>query len=49
MMKKFLPILMLLVLDPGIKSIIIALAITGWISMARVIRAQTLKLKNHCK
>ncbi|MEG0267796.1 MAG: ABC transporter permease [Carnobacterium sp.] len=39
-------ILMLLVLDPGIKSIIIALAITGWISMARVIRAQTLKLKN---
>ncbi len=39
-------ILMLLVLDPGIKSIIIALAITGWISMARVIRAQTMKLKN---
>lgn len=39
-------ILMLLVLDPGITSIVIALAITGWISMARVVRAQTLKLKN---
>ncbi|SFH51238.1 oligopeptide ABC transporter permease [Pisciglobus halotolerans] len=39
-------ILMLLVLNPGITSIIIALAITGWISMARVVRAQTLKLKN---
>lgn len=39
-------ILMLLVLEPGIMSIIIALAITGWISMARVVRAQTLKLKN---
>lgn len=39
-------ILMLLVLKPGIWSIIIALAITEWISMARIIRAQTLKLKN---
>lgn len=39
-------ILMLLVLDPGIWSIIIALALTEWISMARIIRAQTLKLKN---
>lgn len=39
-------ILMLLVLDPGIGSIIIALAITEWISMARIVRAQTMKLKN---
>lgn len=39
-------ILMILVLDPGITSIIIALAITGWIPMARIVRAQTLKLKN---
>lgn len=39
-------ILMLLVLDPGIWSIIIALALTEWISMARIVRAQTLKLKN---
>lgn len=38
-------ILMLLVFKPGIPSIIIALAFTGWITMARVIRAQTLKLK----
>ncbi|SDF55041.1 oligopeptide transport system permease protein [Fontibacillus panacisegetis] len=38
-------ILMLLVFKPGIPSIIIALAFTGWISMARVIRAQTMKLK----
>lgn len=39
-------ILMLLVLQPGIMSIIIALAITEWISMARVIRAQTMKIKS---
>ncbi|MFL2105311.1 oligopeptide ABC transporter permease [Desemzia sp. FAM 23991] len=39
-------ILMLLVFDPGIMSIIIALALTEWISMARIVRAQTLKLKN---
>ena len=39
-------ILMLLVLKPGISSISIALALTEWLSMARVVRAQTLKLKN---
>ncbi|MFY9901690.1 MAG: oligopeptide ABC transporter permease [Trichococcus sp.] len=39
-------ILMLLVLKPGISSIIIALALTEWLSMARVVIAQTLKLKN---
>ncbi|WP_413487645.1 oligopeptide ABC transporter permease [Carnobacterium divergens] len=39
-------ILMLLILESGIMSIVLALAITGWISMARVVRAQTLKLKN---
>ena len=33
-------ILMLLVLKPGISSIIIALALTEWLSMARVVRAQ---------
>ncbi|MNI27341.1 Dipeptide transport system permease protein DppC [compost metagenome] len=38
-------ILMLLIIKPGISSIIVALALTGWISMARVIRAQTMKLK----
>ncbi|MFC7062796.1 oligopeptide ABC transporter permease [Halobacillus seohaensis] len=39
-------ILMILILDPGILSITIALTITGWISMARIVRGQVLKLKN---
>lgn len=39
-------ILMILILDPGILSITIALAISGWISMARIVRGQILKLKN---
>lgn len=38
-------ILMILVLGPGIGSIIVALTITGWVGMARVVRAQVLKLK----
>ncbi len=40
-------ILMIIVLDPGILSITIALTITGWVGMARVVRAQVLKLKSH--
>jgi oligopeptide transport system permease protein len=39
-------VLMILVLKPGIIPIIIALTITGWTSMARVVRGQILKLKN---
>ncbi|KAF1304422.1 ABC transporter permease [Enterococcus saccharolyticus] len=39
-------ILMLVVFDPGIFSIVAAMAITNWISMARIVRAQTLKLKD---
>lgn len=39
-------ILLLLVLKPGIASIIIALAFTEWITMARLVRAETLKIKN---
>ncbi|GGB37989.1 peptide ABC transporter permease [Lentibacillus populi] len=39
-------ILMLLILNPGILSITIAMVITGWIGMARVVRGQVLKLKN---
>ncbi|WP_141009379.1 ABC transporter permease subunit, partial [Listeria monocytogenes] len=31
---------------PGIASIIIAIAMTSWITMARVVRGQVLKLKN---
>lgn len=39
-------ILMIIVLKPGILSITIALTITGWVGMARVVRAQVLKLKS---
>jgi oligopeptide transport system permease protein len=39
-------ILMLLILKPGILSITIAMVITGWIGMARVVRGQILKVKN---
>ncbi|MDQ0230604.1 oligopeptide ABC transporter permease [Metabacillus malikii] len=38
-------ILMIIVLDPGILSITIALTVTGWVGMARVVRAQVMKLK----
>lgn len=38
-------ILMIIVLEPGIISITVAMTITGWVSMARVVRAQILKLK----
>ncbi|UJL46124.1 ABC transporter permease subunit [Virgibacillus sp. NKC19-16] len=39
-------LLMMLVLPPGILSIIIALSITGWTGMARIVRGEVLKLKN---
>lgn len=39
-------ILMLLILNPGIMSITIAMVITGWVGMARVVRGQTLKLRD---
>ncbi|WP_017381587.1 oligopeptide ABC transporter permease [Paenisporosarcina sp. TG-14] len=39
-------ILMILVLDPGITAIIIAITITGWIGMSRIVRGQVLKHKN---
>ena len=38
-------ILMILLLKPGIISLTIALTITGWVGMTRVVRAQVLKLK----
>ena len=37
--------LMIVVLSPGLTNIVIALFITGWIEMSRVVRAQVLKLK----
>lgn len=38
-------ILLILVLQPGIVSITLAMVITGWVNMARIIRGQVLKLK----
>ncbi|WP_417897307.1 oligopeptide ABC transporter permease [Bacillus haimaensis] len=38
-------ILMILVMERGMLAIIIALTITGWVGMARVVRGQVLKLK----
>ena len=37
--------MLMLLLKPGMGSIIIALLISGWIGMSRLVRAQTLKLK----
>lgn len=39
-------ILMLLVFKPGLFSIIVAIAFTGWVTMARLIRAQTLQMRD---
>lgn len=39
-------ILLILVLSPGITSITLALVITGWVNMARIVRGEVLKLKN---
>jgi oligopeptide transport system permease protein len=38
-------ILFILILEPGIKSIILAMIITGWVGMARIVRGQVLQLK----
>lgn len=39
-------ILFILIMDPGILAIIIALTITGWTGMSRVVRGQVLKYKS---
>lgn len=39
-------ILFILILEPGIISITLAMVITGWVTMARIVRGQILKLKN---
>jgi oligopeptide transport system permease protein len=41
-----LVVLLILVFTPGIASIIFALTISSWIPMARLVRAQTLRVKN---
>jgi oligopeptide transport system permease protein len=38
-------ILLMVVIGPGILSIILALTLTGWINMARIVRAQILQVK----
>ncbi len=40
-------ILLILVLNPGVLSITLAMVITGWVGMARIVRGQILKLKGH--
>lgn len=39
-------ILLMVVMGPSLLTIIVALSITGWISMARIVRGQVLQLKN---
>ncbi|KPC98421.1 Oligopeptide transport system permease protein OppC [Geobacillus sp. BCO2] len=39
-------ILFILIFEPGIISITLAMVITGWTTMARIVRGQVLKLKN---
>lgn len=38
-------ILLMVIMEPGVPTIIIALTVTGWIGMARIIRGQVLQLK----
>lgn len=39
-------ILLMMVMPAGIWTIVVALSITGWVNMARLVRAEILKLKN---
>ncbi|MDP7977580.1 oligopeptide ABC transporter permease [Bacillus sp. WLY-B-L8] len=39
-------ILMVIIMDPGILSITLAMTLTGWIGMSRVVRGQVLKMKD---
>lgn len=40
-------ILLLVVMEPSLTTIIIALTITGWVGMARIVRGQVLQIKNY--
>ncbi|MFD2616734.1 ABC transporter permease [Terrilactibacillus laevilacticus] len=40
-------ILMMVVMGPGLFTVIVALTITGWTGMARIVRGQVLQLKNY--
>src|SRR5699024_371671 len=39
-------ILLLVVVGPSLTTIIIALSVTGWVGMARIVRGQVLQIKN---
>ncbi|MCF2132354.1 ABC transporter permease, partial [Strepomyces sp. STD 3.1] len=39
-------VLLMVILDKGLLPMIIAMSITGWINMARIVRGQVLQLKN---
>ncbi|MFX3673271.1 MAG: oligopeptide ABC transporter permease [Paenisporosarcina sp.] len=39
-------ILMIMIMEPGITAIIIAISLTGWIGMSRIVRGQVLRYKN---
>jgi peptide/nickel transport system permease protein len=39
-------ILLMVIMEPGVTTIIIALSVTGWVGMARIIRGQILQLKS---
>ncbi|MBR7554734.1 ABC transporter permease [Allobacillus sp. GCM10007491] len=40
-------ILLLVVLGPSLSTIILALTVTGWVGMARIVRGQVLQIKNY--
>ncbi|MEN2465316.1 ABC transporter permease [Ornithinibacillus sp. FSL M8-0202] len=40
-------ILLLVVLGPSLSTIIIALTVTGWVGMARIVRGQVMQIKNY--
>ncbi|MGP1906976.1 ABC transporter permease [Metabacillus sp. JX24] len=40
-------ILLMVVMGPGLFTIIVALTVTGWIGMARIVRGQVLQIKNY--
>ncbi len=40
-------ILLAVVMGPGLTTIIVALSVTGWIGMARIVRGQVMQIKNY--
>ncbi|GGE32049.1 dipeptide transport system permease protein DppC [Pullulanibacillus camelliae] len=40
-------ILLMVVMGPGLSTIIVALTATGWVGMARIVRGQVLQIKNY--